>query len=190
MEKTCICRFILVCQAAFLIAGCAGPHTAFIKDPGTAEQLGIHSIKAIVIYDSWSGNTQAVAQVLAEEMNCPAVKVDDAAEYTFKDYDLLVVGSPVHGGRPTGKISAFLSELEPPRASAVFVTFGAPLFGPASASICLDYMEKKLSNTSIGRFRCNGFHRIFRTYPDHPDEKDKADAAEFAGSLMILCAQE
>ena len=45
-------------------------------------------------------------------------------------------------------------------------------------------MEKKVGDTCIGRFKCNGFHKIFRTYPRHPDEVDKLEAALFAIGLL------
>lgn len=190
MKKSCFLSFFFICAAVFLLAGCAAQKTVYVKDPGTINYTGIQPLKALVVYDSWSGNTASVAQVIAGEMNCPAVAVDDVGSYVLNDYDLIVVGSPVHGGMPTDKISTFLSELATHRASAVFVTYGAPLFGPAAAECCLNIMEKKLHNTSIGRFRCHGFHHIFRTYPKHPDNKDKESAVEFAKGLMILCSEQ
>ena len=190
MKKSCFHSFVFICAAVFLLAGCAAQKTGFIKDPGSISYTDIQPLKALVVYDSWSGNTASVAQVIAEEITCPSVAVDDVGSYVIKDYDLLIVGSPVHGGMPTGKISDFLSALEAPRASAVFVTYGAPLFGPATAEACLNIMERKLHNTSIGRFRCHGFHHIFRTYPKHPDNKDKTSAVEFAKGLMILCSEQ
>ena len=192
MGKSCHYTFIFACAAFFLLTGCAGHNAAisYIKDPGTISNASAETTRALVIYDSWSGNTEAVAQVIAGEINCQAIAVDDVAAYVLKDYDLIVVGSPVHGGMPTGKISDFLSALEAPRTSAVFVTYGAPFFGPAVANICMNSMEKKLRGTSIGRFKCHGFHHILRTYPKHPDQKDKTDAVEFARGLMILCSEQ
>ena len=58
---------------------------------------------AIVVYDSWSGNTRQIAGQIAAGLNCPAIAVDDAADLVAAEYDLIVVGSPVHGGMPTGK---------------------------------------------------------------------------------------
>jgi len=190
MKRSCFHSFVLVCAAVFLLAGCAVQKTCYVKDPGTISCTDTQPPKALVVYDSWSGNTASVARVIAEEMNSPAVAVDDVGSYVLNDYDLIVVGSPVHGGMPTDKISIFLSELAAPHASAVFVTYGAPFFGPATAECCLNIMEKKLRDTSIGRFRCHGFHHIFRTYPKHPDNKDKAGAVEFAKGLMILCGEQ
>ena len=191
MGKYGLSSFIFAFAAFFLLAGCAGHNTAinYIKDPGTISHTSAETTRALVVYDSWSGNTESVAQVIAGEMKCTAIPVDDACTYVLKDYDLIVVGSPVHGGMPTGKIRDFLSSLEAPRTSAVFVTYGAPFFGPAVADICLNSMEKKLRGTSIGTFKCHGFHHIFRTYPEHPDQKDKTDAVEFARGLMVLCSE-
>jgi len=140
--------------------------------------------KAIVIYDTWSGNTKLIAEVLSDVLACPAVLVDDADMQATEGSDLVVIGSPVHGGRPTDKIETLLSEMRTPHASAVFVTFGAPAFGPFMAECCLDFMEKNLHGTSLGRFRCHGFHQIMRTYPSRPDARDKADAARFATGIL------
>jgi len=140
--------------------------------------------EAIVIYDTWSGNTKEIAEVLSDVLACPAVLVEDADLQAIEGSDLVIVGSPVHGGRPTSKIKTFLSEMKAPHASAVFVTFGAPGFGPFMAERCLDYMEENLHGTSLGRFRCQGFHQIMRTYPSHPNARDKADAARFATGIL------
>ena len=145
---------------------------------------------ALVVYDSWSGNTRLIAEEIASVLGCPAMMVDDAKDCVISDYDLVVVGSPVHGGVPTGKIDDFLSQMEPVRASAVFVTYGAPLFGTLTANSCLSSMEKKLNHTSLGRFKCNGLHKIFRTYPSHPDETDKSEAARFAAGLLERLAEK
>lgn len=140
-------------------------------------------VNAVVVYDSWSGNTRQIAEEIAVGLNCPVMAVDDAADLVAAEYDLIVVGSPVHGGMPTGKIEAFMEQKAPVPLSAVFVTYGAPLFGTLTANKCLDSMEKKLGGPCLGRFKCNGFHKIFRTYPRHPDETDKSEAARFAAGL-------
>ena len=54
----------------------------------------------------------------------------------------------------------------------------------------LDNMEKKLHGTCLGRFKCHGFHKILRTYPNHPDEEDKSDAVSFAIELLERCMNE
>ncbi|MCD6585326.1 MAG: hypothetical protein J7K96_06150 [Desulfobacteraceae bacterium] len=181
--------FFLIIMAFFIstfFPGCT-THNAvmtFQKETGQMAHPGIDYLKAIVVYDSWSGNTELIADEIARVLHCPSVKVDNAEEYTMAEYNLIVVGSPVHGGMPTDEIENFLSSLETIHASAVFVTYGAPLFGSFTANRCLDSMEEKLQGTSLGRFKCNGFHKIFLTYPRHPDKEDKSEAALFAAGLM------
>jgi flavodoxin len=169
-----------------LFSGCATHNAAmdFHADGRQFQQTGPEYPKSIVVYDSWSGNTGKIADEIARILNCPSIHMDDIRDYFPNQYDLIVVGSPVHGGRPTDKIEKFLSELENINASAVFVTYGAPFFGTFTANRCLDFMEKELHQTSLGRFKCNGFHKIFRTYPSHPDETDLTEAARFAEGLL------
>ncbi len=183
-------RIFCVIFTAFFVniffSGCT-THNAVMTFHTQAPEPGktrLENIKSIVVYDSWSGNTRLIAEEIADVLNCPAMLVDEVHDCVMSDYDLIVVGSPVHGGMPTGKIDDFLSELESVKASAVFATYGAPLFGSFTANRCLDSMEKKLGNTSIGRFKCNGLHKILRTYPSHPDEEDKSEAARFAVGLL------
>ncbi len=185
MNRRSFCSLILAVTAHSFLVGCSRYNETMHFNPAIPAVGSADSEypKALVVYDSWSGNTGTIAESMAGELKCDAVAVSDTVDYTMTDYDLIIVGSPVHGAMPTGKIDRFLSELEKPRASAVFVTYGAPLFGPFMADTCLDSMEEKLQDTSLGRFKCHGFHQIFRTYPDHPDGQDRKDASQFAARL-------
>jgi len=176
----------MVLLGSFLWSGCTTHNAAmtFQAQAPEIEKTGLDNLKFIVVYDSWSGNTRLIAEEMAGVLNCPAVAVDDVHECVMSDYDLIVVGSPVHSGMPTSKIDDFLAGLESVKASAVFVTYGAPLFGSFTADRCLNSMEKKIGDTCLGRFKCNGFHKILRTYPSHPDEEDKSEAALFAAGLL------
>ena len=186
MNRRLFCAILIAVLGSFLFSGCT-THNAvmtFNKDVLESEKAGLEDLSAIVVYDSWSGNTRLIAEEIAGVLNCPAIPVDEVQDCVMEDYDLIVVGSPVHGGMPTSKIDDFLSELSSVKASAVFVTYGAPLFGSFTANRCLNSMEEKLHKTCLGKFKCNGFHKIFRTYPLHPDEEDKSEAARFAAGLL------
>jgi len=177
---------LIVFWAVVIFSGCATHNAAmdFHVEALDPRPPGSAYLKSIVVYDSWSGNTGKIADEIARVLNCPSVHVDKAAEYFPGCYDLIVVGSPVHGGVPTDKIEEFLAGLEDVSASAVFVTYGAPLFGSWTADGCLSSMEEQLGQTSVGRFKCNGLHKIFRTYPSHPDDTDLSEAARFAEGLL------
>ena len=72
-------------------------------------------MKALVIYDSVYGNTQKIAQAIGDSLTgeVKVVPVGDINASEVRSFDLLVVGSPVHGGRATPAIDAFLKQLPP-----------------------------------------------------------------------------
>lgn len=65
-------------------------------------------MKALIIYDSVYGNTEKIARAIAGAMTpSDGVKVLRAGEadpLELESIDLLIVGSPTHGGRPTPAI--------------------------------------------------------------------------------------
>jgi flavodoxin len=69
-------------------------------------------MRALVLFDSGFGNTEKVARAVAAGIGNEAVVV--RADSTFipvTDVNLLVVGSPTNGGRPTQRIIDFLRRL-------------------------------------------------------------------------------
>ncbi|MBI5952298.1 MAG: flavodoxin family protein [Chloroflexi bacterium] len=67
--------------------------------------------KVFVIYDSFFGNTEKVAQSIAAALNTQAVPVNQADAGQLRDLDQLVVGSPTRGFHPTEGISKLFSGL-------------------------------------------------------------------------------
>ncbi|HEX9086377.1 MAG TPA: flavodoxin domain-containing protein [Arthrobacter sp.] len=71
-------------------------------------------MKALVVYDSAYGNTKSVAEAIAgslDELRASSVAVGEFKPESLAAGDLLVVGSPINGWRPTPKITALLSAL-------------------------------------------------------------------------------
>ncbi len=68
-------------------------------------------MKAIVIYDSKFGNSKLVAQSIAEVIRATLIPVADASVSDIELADLVVVGSPTHGGMPTKEMQDLLSSL-------------------------------------------------------------------------------
>ena len=63
---------------------------------------GRQRMKTLVIYDSVHGNTRKIAEAIGEAVS-GEVKVQRAGEVDasrLKEFDLLFVGAPTHGGRP------------------------------------------------------------------------------------------
>ena len=70
----------------------------------------------IVIFDSLFGNTQKIAEGIARAFkSISKVKVEHISEVKTNEvskHDLIIVGSPTQGGRPTLTLLNFLEELD------------------------------------------------------------------------------
>ena len=62
-------------------------------------------MNTLVVYDSQYGNTERIAQAIADTLRAfgqaQAVRVDPAHPVSFQGVDLLILGSPTQGFRPT-----------------------------------------------------------------------------------------
>ncbi|HHY50426.1 MAG TPA: nitric oxide synthase, partial [Alphaproteobacteria bacterium] len=86
-------------------------------------------MKIAIVYDTVYGNTASVAKAIAETLaaahDVRLATVQEAASLDLGDTDLLIVGSPTRGFRPTPNIAEFLGGLDrvgTPRAAAAFDT--------------------------------------------------------------------
>ena len=82
-------------------------------------------MKILVIYDSVFGNTEKIAQAIAQAvsqaiasgkgaaLDVKLVHVAKIQPYQMEDSDLLVVGSPTRGFRPTEDLAHLLERLAP-----------------------------------------------------------------------------
>ena len=105
-------------------------------------------MKALVIYDSNFGNTKRIAETIAEKLGegVRVLQVSDFSKKEIEGNELLVVGSPVNGWRPTEKINKFLEgfsngQLEGIKAAAFDTKFKNPIAGNASKRISKSLKE-------------------------------------------------
>jgi flavodoxin len=72
-------------------------------------------MKGLVIYDSVFGNTEKIAQaigaVLAEQGSVQTLSVGKMTADSMSGLDILLVGSPTRGFRPTEAVSKFLNSI-------------------------------------------------------------------------------
>lgn len=68
-------------------------------------------MRALVVYDSQYGNTERIAQAIGEAIGSPVVRVSSVSPSDLKEYDLLIVGSPTHGGWYTPEVRSLLEAL-------------------------------------------------------------------------------
>jgi len=80
-------------------------------------------MKALIVYDSVYGNTEEIAKAISGAINGD-VKVLRSGEVDpseLEKLDLLIVGSPTQGGRPTKAIKDFLGRVSKAAIKGIYV---------------------------------------------------------------------
>ena len=72
-------------------------------------------MNTLIVYDSQFGNTARIAQTIADTLRAfgqaQAVRIDPAQPVSFQGVDLLIVGCPTQGFRPTPAMQSFLGTI-------------------------------------------------------------------------------
>jgi flavodoxin I len=81
-------------------------------------------MKTLVVYDSVYGNTKTIAQSIGDAIpgEVTVVHVGDATASGLEAYDLLVVGAPTHGAKPSPDMQEFLNEIQATALEGIKVT--------------------------------------------------------------------
>ena len=73
-------------------------------------------MNSLVVYDSYFGNTEKVAQTIYETLTSSGssklIHVSEASDLDIEDFDLIVVGSPTRYYKPTKPIVQFVREIK------------------------------------------------------------------------------
>jgi flavodoxin len=72
-------------------------------------------MKTLVVYDSLYGNTEKIAQAIGAALT-GEVKVSRVGEVDpsgLSSFDLLIIGSPTHGGQSSPPMREFLDKVQP-----------------------------------------------------------------------------
>jgi flavodoxin len=82
-------------------------------------------MKALIVYDSVYGNTEKIARAIAEAITpsneVKVLRASEANPSELASTDLLIVGSPTHGGRPTPAIQDLLNKVTQPSLKGINV---------------------------------------------------------------------
>lgn len=112
-------------------------------------------MKTLVIYDSMFGNTKKIARAVGESFKngTQVLHISETKSEDLTSADMLIVGSPTHGGRPSQKMKEFLNTVAPNSfngiKTAAFDT-GIPVGGQKCFMRCIikffGYASKRLAN--------------------------------------------
>ena len=177
------------------------------EDPG---------LKAMVIYDSKTGNTKRVASVIQETLvkervNSTLKKVEDALEEELYDYDLVILGTPIFQWLPSKRIQRFidkkivlhekrgdvrlLAPVIPGKKAVVFCTYSSPFTGIESALPGIKYMAQFFKHIGfevagewyvIGEFHGNEERSTKGRLGDIRGRPNRADLEEVRTRVIAL----
>jgi len=71
-------------------------------------------MKALVVYDSVYGNTEEIARSIGEAIGIDSkvIKAENSGSADLESVELLIIGCPTYGGRPTPKMKEFLDTIK------------------------------------------------------------------------------
>ena len=147
-------------------------------------------MKSIIIYYSETKNTEKVAKVIAEAVAGEIKKVENVRIDELADYDLIFIGTPVHGFRPAKKVGELLDKLPqlPGKKVAAFCTMHGGGDNKTFRIIKAKIEEK--GATFIDGFSCLGWSRLFANFgpksfnKGHPNKDDLTRATDFAKRVI------
>ena len=170
-------------------------------------------MKILITYFSQTGNTEKVAKSIGEGISGenPIIKaINDVDVNSLTDYDLIFLGTPVHGNSLSKVAKKFLKACpeNAPYKFALFSTHGTPGTQEKTAASGLFKSATKIltkSNISaVETFSCLGeikneqviemlkaampdqVDEILQGGKDHPNDTDLANAKEFSKNVIDI----
>lgn len=80
----------------------------------------------VLVFSSKRGNTQKVAQEIAQELDCEAIKLSEISDFSkiqLVEYDLVFLGTWVRGGHASPEMVKFLEQIHLPDNQRIFALF-------------------------------------------------------------------
>lgn len=80
-------------------------------------------MRTLIVYDSWFNNTRQIAEAIADGLgnNAEVIKADNDPIRYLRDCDLMIVGSPTHGGVATPDMQEFLGRIKADSLNGIMV---------------------------------------------------------------------
>ena len=149
-------------------------------------------MKILAIIDSTHlGNTMKIAEAMAEAAEMTITTVDEAAKYSFSDFDLVGYGSGIYFGKHSKKLMELVEKQDDRKANVfVFSTSGT---GNVKNNSALEELLKSKNKTVLGSFCCKGhdkfamFKLVGGLNKGRPDDSDFESARQFIMSVLNKC---
>jgi flavodoxin len=109
-------------------------------------------MKVLIVYDSVYGNTEKIAKAIGSAINgdVKVLRVGEVNPSELKTFDLLIVGSPTQGGRPTPAIQEFLKKIPEPSLQNINVAAFDTRFS-AKIAMVFGYAAGRIASSLKGK---------------------------------------
>ncbi len=147
-------------------------------------------MKTIVLYASRSGNTKKIADAMATQLGCEAIKVTSdisAQTLNLAAYDFIFVGTGLYAGTPNEDLVKFLTgmQLQKPTQFALFITWGgAPRSDKMALTRLRSILEGKGHKVLKAYFAAYGGWKGVLIKRGHPKPDEIKAASEWAKKLV------
>ena len=150
----------------------------------------VSKMKVLITYNSvHRGNTEKIANAMANAIHADLMKFDEVDGYNILDYDIIGFGSGIYYGKPNKKLIEFIDELPPVKNRRAFVFTTSGKGNPNYSSALAEKVSEHGFNI-IGEFSCKAFDvwgplkLIGGINKGRPNGDDLKDAEIFAKGLI------
>lgn len=147
-------------------------------------------MRTIILYSSKSGNTKKIADSMASQIGCDAIRITSnitPPTLDFDDYDLVLVGTGLFAGTPNEDIMRYLGNLnlKTTKMFALFITWGgAPRTDKLALARLKRLLESKGQKVLEEYFACYGGWKGVLMKRGHPKAEEIKAAGEWAKKLI------
>lgn len=100
-------------------------------------------MKACVLYFSQTGNTQQFADAIADAFQIPTYDITSTDPSIVRAYDVVILGTPVHGFRPAVETLDFIARLPQGQGKRVVVFYSYALWTGRTFKVLDNELKKK-----------------------------------------------
>lgn len=143
----------------------------------------------MIISSTHMGNTQKVAEAMAQTVSATIAEIDSISDYDLHDYDIVGFGSGIYFGKHDTKIMNFVNNVCDKKAyTFVFSTSGSSAFDKNNKPL-VDLLKSK-NKVVLGCFGCKGFDKfgpfklIGGINKGCPNEKHFQEAQQFIKNIV------
>ena len=147
-------------------------------------------MRPVIIYSSKSGNTKKIADSMAHQIGCDAIRItSDSPQSTvdLEGYDLVLVGTGLFAGTPNEDLVRYLRNLnlKTTKLFALFITWGgAPRTDKLALTRLRMLLESKGQKVLEDHFACYGGWKGILMKRGHPKPEEIKAAGEWAKKLV------